>query len=130
MKMSIAIAVNLSLYRWMRILDSTLFPFCSYLVKYSYKNAEQDDLWQELTETSVKHNALTRNVTVKEVMDTWTTQTGYPLLTVERDYSANTLTITQVCSPSQVTRDVVLNVCCNLFLRQKMSVINVIYLTI
>ncbi|KAI8422966.1 hypothetical protein MSG28_014060 [Choristoneura fumiferana] len=67
-----------------------------YLIKHSYHNAEQDDLWHELTLVNQQHGGLTRNVTVKTVMDTWTKQTGYPLLTVTRDYSGKTLTITQV----------------------------------
>ncbi|CAK1540897.1 unnamed protein product [Leptosia nina] len=67
----------------------------NYLIKNSYKNAEQDDLWEELTEEVQKEGGLTRNVTVKEVMDTWTKQTGYPILTVERDYSDKSLTISQ-----------------------------------
>ncbi|KAM3957251.1 aminopeptidase N [Aphomia sociella] len=67
----------------------------NYLVKYSYQNAEQDDLWRELTAVSMEHGGLARNVTVKEVMDTWTKQTGYPILNVRRDYTRNMLTITQ-----------------------------------
>ncbi|CAH2058992.1 unnamed protein product, partial [Iphiclides podalirius] len=67
----------------------------NYLVKHSYSNAEQDDLWNELTAASERHGGLTRNVTVKEIMDTWTTQTGYPLLTVTRDYGDKSLTISQ-----------------------------------
>lgn len=65
-------------------------------MKYSYSNAEQDDLWAELTAASLRSGSLTRNITVKEVMDTWTTQTGYPILTVTRDYSDKSLTISQV----------------------------------
>ncbi|XP_013165600.1 PREDICTED: aminopeptidase N-like isoform X2 [Papilio xuthus] len=67
----------------------------NYLVKHSYGNAEQDDLWAELTAATQRHGGLSRNVTVKQVMDTWTTQTGYPLLTVTRDYTDNSLTISQ-----------------------------------
>ncbi|XP_034837045.1 aminopeptidase N-like isoform X1 [Maniola hyperantus] len=67
----------------------------NYLTKYSYSNAEQDDLWAELTEVNRQHGGLSRNVTVKEVMDTWTKQTGYPLLNVNRDYSDKSVTITQ-----------------------------------
>ncbi|XP_026729087.1 aminopeptidase N-like isoform X2 [Trichoplusia ni] len=66
-----------------------------YLRKYSYHNAEQDDLWRELTAVSQDYGTLTRNVTVKQIMDTWTTQTGYPILTVIRDYGEKSLTITQ-----------------------------------
>nr|WAK99423.1 aminopeptidase N 13 [Spodoptera frugiperda] len=53
----------------------------NYLRKYSYDNAEQDDLWRELTAVSKKYGVLPGNVTVKDIMDTWTTQTGYPILT-------------------------------------------------
>ncbi|RVE45993.1 hypothetical protein evm_009335 [Chilo suppressalis] len=67
----------------------------NYLIKYSYQNAEQDDLWRELTRVSRANGGLSRNVTVKEVMDNWTTRTGYPLLTVTRDYVDKSLTITQ-----------------------------------
>nr|XP_026494516.1 aminopeptidase N-like [Vanessa tameamea] len=67
----------------------------NYLTKYSYSNAEQDDLWSELTAVNRQYGGLSRNVTVKQVMDTWTKQTGYPLLTVTRDYSDQSVTITQ-----------------------------------
>ncbi|XP_063834773.1 aminopeptidase N-like [Ostrinia nubilalis] len=67
----------------------------NYLVKYSYQNAAQDALWEELTAASRQYGTLARDVTVKEVMDTWTKQTGYPVLTVTRDYSDNTLAVTQ-----------------------------------
>lgn len=70
--------------------------YSSYLVKHSYDNAEQDDLWAELTQEVQKAGGLTANVTVKEVMDTWTKQTGYPILEVQRDYSEKSLTISQV----------------------------------
>ena len=69
----------------------------NYLNKYKYNNAVQDDLWEELTVVAHTENVLPTNVTVKEIMDTWTLQTGFPLLTVTRDYDKNTITITQVC---------------------------------
>lgn len=80
-------------------------------MKYSYTNAEQDDLWRELTAVSQEYKVLTRNVTVKEIMDTWTTQTGYPILTVTRDYTDKSLTISQVSTtnPEMVLRAVFLN---------------------
>ncbi|KAJ8715807.1 hypothetical protein PYW07_010289 [Mythimna separata] len=91
----------------------------NYLNKYSYANAEQDDLWRELTAASQQYGGLTRNVTVKQVMDTWTTQTGYPILTVTRDYEDKSLTIKQrryfslaAKSPSRVSWWVPLSVLC------------------
>ncbi|XP_066134744.1 glutamyl aminopeptidase [Saccopteryx bilineata] len=45
-----------------------------YLEKYKFKNAKTSDFWRALEEAS--------NEPVKEVMDTWTTQMGYPVLNV------------------------------------------------
>ncbi|XP_047036095.1 aminopeptidase N-like isoform X1 [Helicoverpa zea] len=67
----------------------------NYLRKYSYNNAAQDDLWRELTAVSEQYGVLPRNVSVKDIMDTWTTQTGYPILTVNRDYEDKSLTVQQ-----------------------------------
>ncbi|KAM4807723.1 glutamyl aminopeptidase [Rhinophrynus dorsalis] len=51
-----------------------------YLKKYHFKNAKTDDFWNSLAQASGKP--------VKEVMDTWTRQMGYPVLGVE---SGNTV---------------------------------------
>ncbi|EDV25745.1 uncharacterized protein TRIADDRAFT_35766 [Trichoplax adhaerens] len=60
----------------------------NYLKKYEFKNAVTRDLWRTLTEAS------TRNINVTEVMDTWTLQMGYPVVTVG-DVSGGKATITQ-----------------------------------
>lgn len=67
----------------------------NYLQKHKYGNAEQDDLWASLTTEAHKNKILPQNLTVKTVMDTWTLQTGYPVITVTRDYKKNTADITQ-----------------------------------
>lgn len=67
----------------------------NYLKKYAYGNAEQDDLWQSLTEVAHKSGSLPANTTVKMIMDTWTLQTGYPIISVDRDYESGTATISQ-----------------------------------
>ncbi len=46
-----------------------------YLERHQYGNATTEDLWQALAEESGQP--------VKRIMDTWTKQTGYPLLTVD-----------------------------------------------
>ena len=46
-----------------------------YLERHQYANATTEDLWQALAEESGKP--------VKRIMDTWTKQTGYPLLSVD-----------------------------------------------
>lgn len=68
----------------------------NYLKKYKYTNAEQDDLWQSLTDAGHKAGSLPKSYTVKVIMDSWTKQTGYPLITVQRDYSTNTANVSQV----------------------------------
>lgn len=67
-----------------------------YLKKNAYGNAEQDDLWKSLSEAAHKSNALPETMTVKEIMDTWTLQTGYPLITVVRNYDEGTAKVSQV----------------------------------
>ena len=47
-----------------------------YLNTYAYRNANQDDLWEQLSIVSGKD--------VKSVMDTWTLQLGYPVISVRR----------------------------------------------
>lgn len=68
----------------------------NYLKKHKFGNAAQDDLWEALTETAQAQGALPSNVTVKMIMDTWTVQTGFPIVTVTRDYEKNTVTVSQV----------------------------------
>ena len=58
-------------------------------------NAEQDDLWESLTEVAHLKRSLDASLSVKKIMDTWTLQMGYPVINVQRDYVANTITITQ-----------------------------------
>ncbi|KAG8228739.1 hypothetical protein J437_LFUL007074 [Ladona fulva] len=67
----------------------------SYLKTHRYKNAEQDDLWRALTAQAHLDGSLPEQVTVKDVMDTWTLQTGYPILTVTRNYDNGSATIKQ-----------------------------------
>ena len=70
-----------------------------YLMRHKFSNAEQDDLWKCLTEVAHEDQALPENMTVKMVMDTWTVQTGYPIITVTRDYQNGTAHLTQASSP-------------------------------
>lgn len=67
----------------------------NYLQKYEYRAAEQDDLWRVLTEQAHKDNSIPNKVTVKQIMDTWTLQMGYPVIKVERNYEQNSAKITQ-----------------------------------
>ncbi|XP_062552054.1 aminopeptidase N-like [Armigeres subalbatus] len=67
-----------------------------YLEKFKFGNAEQDDLWQALTDEAEESGDFAKGFDVKTVMDTWTLQTGYPVVYVERDYDQRTLTFRQM----------------------------------
>ncbi|KAH8283988.1 hypothetical protein KR054_006712 [Drosophila jambulina] len=67
----------------------------SYLQNYKYKNAEQDNLWESLTLAAHENDALPKNYEVKTIMDSWTLQTGYPVINVTRDYAAGSAELTQ-----------------------------------
>ncbi|KAL7638670.1 UNVERIFIED_CONTAM: hypothetical protein RMT77_011242 [Armadillidium vulgare] len=53
-----------------------------YLTGLAYKSAVQDDLWSYLTKQAHDDRTLERDLTVKAIMDTWTLQMGFPVLTV------------------------------------------------
>lgn len=60
----------------------------AYIKRYQYQNTRTDELWAVLEEVSKKP--------VRAVMSSFTTQCGYPLITVqETDNNAESLTITQ-----------------------------------
>ncbi|XP_015198916.2 endoplasmic reticulum aminopeptidase 1-like [Lepisosteus oculatus] len=63
-------------------LNETVFTagIRAYLKQHSYSNAQQDDLWSALTKSALEHN---RRVNVKAIMDTWTKQKGYPVVSVQ-----------------------------------------------
>ncbi|CAL4078622.1 unnamed protein product, partial [Meganyctiphanes norvegica] len=67
----------------------------NYLNKYAYKAAEQDNLWQFLTDQAQADKTLDSGLTVKMVMDTWTLQMGYPVISVKRNQDGSSATVTQ-----------------------------------
>ena len=64
-----------------------------YLKTYQYSNAVQDDLWRIMTKHGHESKTLPENLNVKDIMETWTLQAGYPVVTMRRNGS--TLTISQ-----------------------------------
>ncbi|KAG8201081.1 hypothetical protein JTE90_028752 [Oedothorax gibbosus] len=61
----------------------------NYLWRFSYKSATENNLWQNL-------NLWNKNkIGVKQAMNTWTSQSGYPVVKFDRDYDNNTALITQ-----------------------------------
>jgi len=74
--------------------EETFFQGVShYLKNFIYSNAEQDELWSFLT--NVTEPGKLGGYTIKQIMDTWTLQEGYPVLMVTRNYANNTLTLRQ-----------------------------------
>lgn len=66
-----------------------------YLNSRKYQSSTQNDLWEALTSQAHADNALDPNMSVKEIMDTWTLQTGFPVITVARDYTTGTVHLKQ-----------------------------------
>ncbi|XP_037296627.1 aminopeptidase N-like [Manduca sexta] len=64
-----------------------------YLNAKMYGNAEQRDLWSALTTAARKKGDFDADVAV--VMDSWTLQTGFPVLTVSRDYKTGSISLSQ-----------------------------------
>ncbi|XP_076040625.1 aminopeptidase N-like isoform X3 [Oratosquilla oratoria] len=54
-----------------------------YLTVMKYDSAEQDDLWRYLTQAAHDDGTLPADLTAKTIMDTWTLQMGYPVVTVK-----------------------------------------------
>lgn len=77
------------------VLNETNFfrGISNYLDHFKYNNAVQDELWSFLT--NVTHSSTLGGHTIKQIMDTWTLQEGYPVLIVTRNYDDHSLTLRQ-----------------------------------
>ncbi|KAK8402123.1 hypothetical protein O3P69_001307 [Scylla paramamosain] len=67
----------------------------NYLNTRAYANAEQDNLWDLLTQAAHQDFTLTKYITVKTAMETWTLQMGYPVIKVIRSADGTSATVTQ-----------------------------------
>ncbi|XP_006913361.1 aminopeptidase Q [Pteropus alecto] len=54
----------------------------SYLETFSYSNAEQDDLWRHFQMAIDDQSQIVLPATVKIIMDSWTHQSGFPVVTL------------------------------------------------
>ena len=63
-----------------------------FLEKYKYANAVTKDLWRELEAISVEKST---RLNIEHIMDTWTLQMGFPLVTIRRNYQDNTAIVSQ-----------------------------------
>ena len=51
-----------------------------YIESHKYSNAHQDDLWHSLGDVAI-HD---KKIHISQIMNTWTLQRGYPIVTVSR----------------------------------------------
>lgn len=56
-----------------------------YLTDHKYSNVNHENLWDALTIQAHEDNVLDANLTLKEIMDTWTLQPGFPVVSVKRN---------------------------------------------
>ncbi|KAH8418394.1 hypothetical protein KR222_008474, partial [Zaprionus bogoriensis] len=67
----------------------------SFLQHHAYDSVSQSDLWQHLQQAADARSVLPADVPLSAVMDSWTLQKGYPLVSVQRNYAAGTAHIKQ-----------------------------------
>ncbi|XP_035660881.1 aminopeptidase N-like [Branchiostoma floridae] len=67
--------------------------FQNYLQNNAYSSTIQEQLWEEFTQALAQDGQSDLNV--KSMMDTWTLQMGYPVVTFTRDYSSGKMDVTQ-----------------------------------
>ena len=66
-----------------------------YFIKRAFNNAVEDDLWQALQLQADEDN-VALPASMKVIMETWTSQMGYPVITVTRNYGSNSTVVSQV----------------------------------
>ena len=67
-----------------------------YLAEHLYSTATQKDLWRVLGEQmSADQIHLPTNITLSDIMSTWTDQMGYPYVQITRDYERKIIQISQ-----------------------------------
>ncbi|XP_034476123.1 aminopeptidase N [Drosophila innubila] len=66
----------------------------SYVKKHAYDSVVQTDLWQVMEEAVNAHSSHNKT-RVSTVMDSWTLQAGYPIVSVNRNYTTASVTVNQ-----------------------------------
>ncbi|XP_054003457.1 aminopeptidase N-like [Hylaeus anthracinus] len=67
----------------------------SYLRNMSYQAASPLDLYEYLQRSSDKLGQLRNDIVIKDIMESWTDQPGFPLVTVTRNYKQQILNVSQ-----------------------------------
>ncbi|XP_074482007.1 thyrotropin-releasing hormone-degrading ectoenzyme-like [Sebastes fasciatus] len=68
------------------VMGQTLFQkgLNDYLLSHMYSNAARDDLWSKLTQAMRSEG---RDIDIGQMMDRWTLQMGYPVVTISKNQS-------------------------------------------
>ncbi|XP_059621978.1 aminopeptidase N isoform X2 [Phlebotomus argentipes] len=85
--------------------EAFIFGVRSYLKRFEYSNAVQNDLWQIMSEIGHKFQVLPPELDVKNIMDAWTLKAGYPMLTVVRNGSDLVITQQRYMLPRAKAKD-------------------------
>ena len=67
----------------------------NYLLAYQYSFAAPDYLFSYWDQAAKEDHTLSSEFTINDILDTWTTQKNFPLVTVTRDYNEETALISQ-----------------------------------
>lgn len=67
----------------------------NYLREKSYEATDQETLWKYLTAEAQRVKLFDNETSVKTIMDTWTLQTGFPIVWVSREYTTTMVTFNQ-----------------------------------
>ncbi|KAL1453095.1 hypothetical protein WDU94_007269 [Cyamophila willieti] len=66
-----------------------------YIHKKAFNSSTQEELWKFLTDAAHSLGTLPMDMNISTIMNTWTLQTGFPVINVTRDYNQGTALITQ-----------------------------------
>lgn len=67
----------------------------SYVKRHAYNNVDQSDLWQSMQEALSVKGAKNEGLCLSTIMDSWTLQAGYPLVSVSRNYTTGIVSVNQ-----------------------------------
>ncbi|EDW60256.1 aminopeptidase Ey [Drosophila virilis] len=67
----------------------------NYVDRHAYDSVAQSDLWQAMQEAAVVKGTSAAAIPLSTVMDSWTLQRGYPLVSVIRNYTAGFVRVNQ-----------------------------------
>lgn len=62
----------------------------------AYKTGTPESFAQALQMAADEDNSLPQGVKIRDIIDSWSTKPGLPVVTITRDYENNTATVTQV----------------------------------